>query len=130
MFSIKLEYLLIATLAVFAPIQGVLVVTGILIFADLVTGVMAARARAEKISSAGLRRTITKMFVYNTAIVMGFLVETHMTGTLIPMVKIVAGYIGLTEFLSILENLNTLGKGQLLKGLIEKLNSINAKKKE
>lgn len=127
---VKIQHFFIALLAVFAPIKAVLLVTGVLIFVDLITGILAARARQEQISSAGLRRTITKMFVYNTAIVMGFLVETHMTGTLIPMVKIVAGYIGLTEFLSILENLNTLGKGQLLKGLLEKLNSINAKKKE
>lgn len=130
MFSTKVNHLLIATLAVFAPIKSVLIVTGILIFADLITGILAARARKEKITSAGLRRTITKMFVYNLAVVLGFLVETHMTGAAIPIVKIVAGFIGLTEFLSILENLNALGKGQLLKGLIEKLNSFNAKKKE
>ena len=128
--ELKLKHLLISTLAILAPIKAAIIVAGILILVDLVTGVIAAHHRHEKISSAGLRRTITKIFVYQVAIIMAFLVETHMTGPGVPIVKIVTGYIGLTEFLSILENLNALGRGQLLKGLIEKLNSINAKKKD
>ena len=49
--------LLVSTVAVFAPIKAVILVTGILIFADLFTGIMAARKKGEKITSAGLRRT-------------------------------------------------------------------------
>lgn len=120
----------ISVLAVFAPIKHVFLVTGILIFSDLITGILAARKRGEKVTSAGLRRTFTKLFVYNAAIALGFLVEVFMLEGFIPVSKITAGVISVVELTSILENLNAINGSPIFKQIIEKLGSTNDKKKE
>lgn len=118
----------IAMLAVFAPIQMVIIVTGVLVFADLITGIVAAKKRKEKIDSAGLRRTVTKTAVYLTAICMGFLVEKYMIDEIMPISKIVAGIIGLVELKSLMENLNMIYGSDIFKDIIYKLGSHNDKK--
>jgi hypothetical protein len=123
-----LEALMISLVAIFAPIKAVIIMTGVLIVVDLITGIMAARKRGEQINSAALRRTITKCLVYNCAVLTGFLVEVYMIDGLMPISKIVSGIIGVVEFSSILENLNTIHGSNLFKTLIEKLGSINDKK--
>lgn len=120
--------LVIAIASVFAPIKAVFIVTGILIFADLLFGVIAAKKRGEKITSAGLRRTVTKVFVYNSAVALGFLVETFMLDGFVPVSKIAAGLISVVEFTSILESLNFINGSPVFKALIEKLGSVNDKK--
>ena len=122
--------LLVSTVAVFAPIQAVLIVTGILIFADLITGVMAARKKGQPITSAGLRRTVTKIAIYNTAIVVGFLAETYMLDGFIPISKIASGLIAVVEMSSLYENLNVLNGSNIFNALIERLGSINDKSKD
>ena len=121
--------LLLSTLAVFAPIKALLLVTGILIFSDLISGILAARKKGQKISSAGMRRTITKVAVYNAAIMLGFLTETYMLDGFLPLSKIVSGLISVVEFKSILENLDVVNGNPIFKSLIEKLGSINDDKK-
>lgn len=121
---------LISTLAVFAPIKAVILVTGILIFADLITGIWAAKKKGQKITSAGLRRTISKVLIYHTAILLGFLVEVYMLEGFIPISKIAAGLIGIVELTSVLENLNTINGNPIFKSLISKLGSINDDPKE
>lgn len=115
----------LAILAVFAPIQTVIITTGCLIFADLVIGVTAARKRGEAISSAGFRRTVTKLFVYEAVIMLAYLTETYLTGNIIPVSKIASAYIGLTELTSIIESLNEINGGNVLSSLISKLGSQN-----
>jgi predicted transcriptional regulator len=97
----------------------------VLILADLATGVMAARKRKEKITSAGIRRTVSKILVYETAIALAFLAQTYMTGETVPVCNIVTGLIGMTEFLSVLENLNSISGKNLLKTMIDKVGSDN-----
>ena len=121
--------LLLSTLAVFAPIKALLLVTGILIFSDLISGILAAIKKGQKISSAGMRRTITKVAVYNAAIMLGFLTETYMLDGFLPLSKIVSGLISVVEFKSILENLDVVNGNPIFKSLIEKLGSINDDKK-
>lgn len=116
-----LKMLLISVAVIFAPIKTALLVTGILIGADLITGVMAARKRGEPITSAGLRRTISKMFIFQTAILLAFLVEKYMVGGELPIAKIASAYIGLVEYKSILENLNSINGESLLTNLINKI---------
>ena len=122
--------LLVSTLAVFAPIKAVLLVTGVLIFADLITGVMAAKKKGQAINSAGLRRTVTKLAIYNTAIMIGFLVETYMLEGFIPISKIASGLIGVVESASLYENLNVLHGDDIFKSLIKQLGSVNDKQGE
>lgn len=120
-----LEALALSCLAVFAPIKAMLIVTGVLIFADLVTGVWAAWKRKEPITSAGFRRTATKIFVYETALCLGWLAEHYMLDGAVPVTKIVSGMIGLIEIKSVYENLNVVSDEKLLKSVIDKLGSDN-----
>lgn len=121
---------LVSTLAVFAPIKAILLVTGFLIMADLFSGVLAARKRGETINSAGLRRTVTKILVYNLAVISGFLVEKYMISDIFPISKLIAGVISIVELKSILENLNTINGTNIFKVIIEKLGSSNDAPKE
>lgn len=122
-----LKPLIIMLLAVFAPVQAMLLTAGVLIIADLVTGLLAAHKQKIPITSAGIRRTISKMFIYQTAIMLGFLVETYMAPG-IPISSIVAGVIGITELTSVLENLSKISDNAVISNIITKLGSANDKK--
>lgn len=117
--------LLVSILAVFAPIQALVIITGLLIAVDTLTGILSARKRGERISSAGLRRTVTKSLVYLTAVCMGFLVEHYMISDIIPISKIVSGLIACVELKSILENLDHLNGSSIFKKIIDRLGSVN-----
>jgi phage-related holin len=119
-----LRPLAVSVAAIFAPIQGLLLATGSLVFIDLITGVIAAHKRGSPITSAGLRRSVTKICVYQIAIMTAFLAEKYMSDVL-PFVKMAAGVITLTELTSVLENLNSISGENLLKALIDKLGSKN-----
>lgn len=110
---------------IFAPAKAMILTSTVLITVDLITGILAARKQSIPITSAGLRRTVTKLFVYEAAILLGFLTEQYLTGPGIPVSNIVASFIGLTELLSCMENLNIIGGNDLLKSIIDKLGSAN-----
>lgn len=118
----------VAIIAALAPIHAMLITVHVLIATDAVTGVWAALKRDEKISSAGLRRTITKTFVYMMSIICAYLCETHLIKGILPLANIAAGAIGVVELKSILENADKIMGGSLFKSLIEKLGSVNDKK--
>jgi len=115
----------VAVIAILAPIHSVMLTTGILIFADLLLGVIAAYKRKETITSAALRRTVTKILVYQTAIVTGFLCEKFLLSGSIPVVKLAAGAIGLVEVKSIMENLNEINGSPIFNSLLSALGSKN-----
>lgn len=115
----------LAIAAIFAPIQKMIATVIVLVLFDLVTGIIASKKQGIPITSAGVRRTITKLFVFLAALCLGFLTQQHLTGESIPVSNIVASLIGLTELLSCMENLNIIGGGDLLKSVLEKLNSQN-----
>lgn len=114
--------------AIFAPAKGMILTSLVLIIVDLITGIMAARKIGTPITSAGIRRTVSKLFIYEMAIVMAFLVQTYMTGDTVPVSSIVTGMIGLTELTSVLENMNTIGGGAILKAILDKIGSVNTTK--
>lgn len=120
---------MIVILAVFAPIKAMLITCGVLIMADMITGMLAARKRQEKIQSAEMRRSISKFVVYQIAIMSAFLLETYMLHNMVPVSKIVAGVIGMVEFKSILENASVIVDQDILKMVLDKLGSKNAKGK-
>lgn len=119
-----IKSLLLSIIAVFAPIQGVIVTVGVLIFADLFLGIWAAKKRGEKITSAGMRRSVTKLLVYQTAVLTGFLFETFLLGGLVPVYKLVALVVGSVELKSLLENATEI-TGVSFKDVIAKLGSKN-----
>lgn len=120
----------IAVGAILAPIKMVMITVGVLIVADLVTGIWAAHKRGEKINSAAMRRTISKIFVYQLSVITGFLLETYILGNSVPISKIVAGVIGMVEFKSVLENSDTIIGENIYSMILKKLGSDNDKIKK
>lgn len=120
-----LTSLTISAIAVLAPVHSILIVTGILIVLDFITGIWAAYKREEKIKSARMRDSVTKMVIFQVAVISGFLMEKYMLDNSIPVSKIVAGVIAATEGLSLFENLNTISGKNVFGALIEKLGSRN-----
>lgn len=125
--SSTIKTLLMSILVILAPVKPVMITAFILVLADLVTGIWAAQKRHESITSAGLRRTITKLLIYQITIVLGFITQQYLTGDLVPLSKIISAFIGLTEMKSITENLNHISGGSLLKALVERLTAAKTK---
>lgn len=89
-----------------APISGLFVATGVLVFADLITGAYASLKKGEAFTSKKLGMTVTKCTWYYLAIVLGHVMEVFTPG--IPIGRITAGVIAAVEFKSNLENLQII----------------------
>lgn len=115
----RVKLFIISILAIFAPIRAAIITVGVLVFIDLITGIWAAKKRKEPITSKGLRRTISKLVVFEAAILLAFLTEKYLTSELVPMCKIATAFIGLIEYTSVLENLNEINGKPIFKKLID-----------
>jgi hypothetical protein len=62
-----------------------------------------------------------KLAVYESVVLLAFLVEQYLTGDFVPIVKILSGYIGITELKSCMENMEDITGVPILKALIDKL---------
>ena len=118
-----LSTLLYSIALVFMPLKATLITVMVLTAVDLATGIAAAIKKKKKITSSGLKKTIIKTMVYELVVMLGFLTEQYMTGDSIPVVKILAGYIGITELKSVLENIEIVTKVSIIKLLIKKLDT-------
>lgn len=116
-----LENISLALIAVFAPIQAVVLTTLALVMIDLITGLVAARKRKEPITSAGIKRTVGKIMLYEIAIAAAFLCQTYLTGDILPVSKLVSALIGIVELKSILENLDGASGNKLFEAIISRL---------
>ncbi len=114
------KYLMASIWAILAPIHATLSVVFLLIIIDFISGIIAAKRRKEPINSAGIKRTIIKIFVFEISLCLGFLAEHYIPGSL-PFVNLIGGFISLTEMTSIIENMNELSGNTLLQALIKKL---------
>lgn len=123
-----LSKVILTIVAILSPIHTVMIAAGVLIVADLITGIIAAKKRGEPISSAGFRRTVSKMLVFQSAVICGFITEQYLLKGTVPVTNIVASVIGLTELTSILENLNSISGTNLLQDIIKRIGSDNDKK--
>jgi len=123
----KISTILASIALVFMPIKATLITVMVLTVADLITGIMASRKEGKKITSSGLKRTIIKTTVYELVVMLGFLTERFMVGDSIPVVKVLAGFIGLTELKSVLENIERISGMPIIKLLIERLNQTDKK---
>lgn len=121
----NVKALWLAALAALAPIQGIVVTVGVLIIADLITGVWGAVKTKTPVTSAGLRRSVSKLLVYQLAIISGFLVQHYLIADLVPIVNIVAGVIGIVELKSVLENSSKIVGADVFKLMLSKLGSQN-----
>lgn len=125
-----LTNLLLSIAIVFAPIKATLITVMVLTIVDFIAGVWAAKCRKEPITSSGFKATIIKILAYEVVVMLGFLTEKYMTGDLVPIVKVLAGLIGLTELKSIIENLQDITGIPLMKVIVAKLTSQTEKIKD
>jgi hypothetical protein len=116
---------LLVIISLLAPIKPIIITVFVLISADFLTGMWAAVKRGEKISSAEMRRTVSKFLVYSVAVVIGFLVEKYLLGDVFPVSKLISGTIGIVELKSLLENCNTILGRDMFEQVILKLGSKN-----
>ena len=120
-----LKLISISLLSVFAPIVPMIIVTIVLILIDLVTGIWASLKRGDIIQSACLRRTVTKMMVYQVALITGFLIEKYMISDSLPLSKMIAGIISVVEGTSCYENLNSIYGSDIFKKVLLIFGSTN-----
>lgn len=116
----------LAVLTVFLPIKELMLTIGFLVGADMVVGIWKALKTGQRIRSRRMSDTITKLLLYQIAIMSGFLIETFIISELIPITKLVATVIAIIEFKSIIESIESVTG----KDLWSKLKAIIGRKSE
>lgn len=109
------------------PIKALVIAATALVLCDTLSGIFAARERSERITAAKLRRTVTKLLVYTSAIVSGLAAQVLIPDLGFPMAKIIAAAIGVVEIKSVLENVGVITGMSVFKTLLDKLGSSNDK---
>lgn len=99
-----LSSIIIAILTVLSPMFGIMIVTGLLIAFDFISGIAAAHKRGEKITSRKMSNTISKIIFYNLALFTSMGVQ-YLVSDLIPISKLIIGVIAMVEAKSIYENI-------------------------
>ncbi len=90
-----------------APLNGVLTTIMFLIVVDFITGVYASFKAKKPITSHKIEHTISKFFIYNLVVISAYFIERHIVNE-VPFLKIISGFIAVTEIKSILENYNKI----------------------
>lgn len=109
---------LIALLAILAPIKAMAIAAISVTLVDLILGIIAAKKRGEAITSAGLKQTVIKIFVYECALVLGLVVQKYLIADSVQLVNLISTLIGCTELKSVLENLQEIYGRPFLSQLI------------
>lgn len=115
----------ISVFAIFTPVHAIMGTAFALLVIDMILGIWAAVRRKEPITSAALRRTVSKFLVYEMAIITGFLAEHFLLSDSLPIVKLAAAAIALVEMKSIVENLNEVNGAPIFASIITALGSKN-----
>jgi hypothetical protein len=123
---LKGKFWLLASLAVFLPIKELMLTIGFLVAADMVVGIWKALKLKQRIRSRRMSDTVTKLLLYQIAIMSGFLIETFIIAELIPITKLVATVIAVIEFKSIIESIESVTG----KDLWSKIKTIIGRKSE
>lgn len=113
-----LQLMFLTLLSVFAPVGPVLATILALVVVDLITGLVVSRKAGIPVTSEGLKKSVLKLSLYLIAALLAFLVGNYLTGPLVPVLNIVSGLIGITELKSVLENLDLISGGSLMKVII------------
>ncbi|NDE11885.1 MAG: hypothetical protein EBZ95_15205 [Chitinophagia bacterium] len=108
----KLLTLISICLAFFLPISGILIMIGVLISIDTITGIWKAKKIGDKITSRKLSAIISKLALYEVTVIMFFLIDQFILNDIIltffsvpfMLTKIVALVLSSIEVMSINEN--------------------------
>ena len=98
--------------AFFLPISGILIMIGVLISIDTITGIWKAKKLGEKITSRKLSAIISKLALYEITVIMFFLIDKFILNEIIltffsvpfMLTKVVALVLSSIEVMSINEN--------------------------
>ena len=113
--------LLLSILAILAPVKAVMMTVGVLIVADFVFGIWAAKKRGEAITSRKMGASISKALVYQVAVITAFLVERYLMEGFMPVTKIVSSMIGIVEIKSLYENCGEILGQPVFRAIYEKI---------
>ena len=112
--SIQSELLTLISIcfAFFLPISGILLMIGVLIVVDTITGIWKAKKLGEKITSRKLSSIISKLALYEVTVIMFFLIDKFILNDILltffsvpfMLTKIVALVLSSIEVMSINEN--------------------------
>jgi len=112
--SIQSELLTLISIcfAFFLPISGILIMIGVLISIDTITGIWKAKKIGEKITSRKLSAIISKLALYEVTVIMFFLIDQFILNDIIltffsvpfMLTKIVALVLSSIEVMSINES--------------------------
>ena len=108
----KLLTLISICFAFFLPISGILIMIGVLIAIDTITGIWKANKLEEKITSRKLSSIISKLALYEITVIMFFLIDKFILNEIIltffsvpfMLTKVVALVLSSIEVMSINEN--------------------------
>jgi phage-related holin len=121
--------LIILTLAFISPVKEAIFAVYFLITVDFITGIWASIKKKQPITSSAMSRTIGKILIYSTTIIVAFVVHKYlMSGFEFPIETMVSGFIALTETKSIFENINRIGNNKFVKDLILLLSNERVKR--
>jgi hypothetical protein len=108
----KLLTLISICFAFFLPISGILIMIGVLISIDTITGIWKANKVGDKITSRKLSSIISKLALYEITVIMFFLIDKFILNDIIltffsvpfMLTKVVALVLASIEVMSINEN--------------------------
>lgn len=93
--------------ALCSPVKAIMITMIFLIVVDFITGAYASYKHHIPIRSHRIMNTISKFVIYNLVILAAFFLEEHIVNE-VPFLKIIAGFIAITEIKSILENFDKI----------------------
>ena len=99
-----LNSLIIAIAAILSPVQSLMLTVGFLIVVDFIFGIYRAYSKKENITSRKMGHTISKVILYNLAILSVYFLDKNIINTGLHLEKIVAGLIAITEIKSLDES--------------------------
>ena len=134
LFKEKIRILLSVVIAFIAPIKPLLIVIGLVICIDTISGIYKVFKTKEKFSSRKLSRTISKMVLYLGSIILIFILDKYLLGEVVKIFTTVDLFPTKTwtmflvgvELLSIRENIKAATKVDIW----EKFKSILRRAKE
>ena len=116
-----LIHLWIGIVAFLTPLFPMALLVSTLIGTDFVFGLYRVYKTQEQINSRKMGHTISKMFLYNMAVLSVFMLEKIIIGTDIQFTKIAVGVIAMVELKSIDESFRILYGFSIYESLVERL---------
>ena len=91
------------------PIHSILITVYLLLGLDLFSGISKSIKVGERITAAKLRLSVIKFVYYSVGIIAAYQIDKVMIGAdSLLLTKIISGYISMTEFKSLIENISII----------------------